>query len=314
MQDVPKLSVVAPCFNEAASLPSFLSDLRTCLESLGIGYEVVLVDDGSSDSSWDVLANFDWPQLRGVRLLANRGHQVALDAGLRSTTGDYVVTMDSDGQHPPQVVAELLNAALTQDVDVVYAIRSDRSDDSWHKKHSARAYYRVMRSLTGVPVFESAADFRLMSRFVVDVVNEIPEQKVFRLLLPYLGFSSTTVDFRARPRAHGKSKYSFNRMLALAVNSSIQFSTKPLRLVTTIGFTMAVISGLWLTWVLIDFAAGRTVAGWASQMAVTLVVGGLTLLSLGIVGQYVGELFERMSGKPPYIVRDLVKGDEDSRQ
>ena len=314
MQYVPKLSVVAPCFNEAASLPSFLSDLRTCLESLGIGYEVVLVDDGSSDSSWDVLANFDWPQLRGLRLLANRGHQVALDAGLRATTGEYVVTMDSDGQHPPKVVAELLDAALTQDVDVVYAIRSDRSDDGWYKKNSARAYYRVMRGLTGVPVLESAADFRLMSRFVVDVVNGVPEQKVFRLLLPYLGFSSTTVDFQARPRAHGESKYSFGRMLALAVNSSIQFSTKPLRLVTAIGFTMAVISGLWLAWVLVDFVAGRTVAGWASQMAITLVVGGLTLLSLGIVGQYVGELFERVSGKPPYIVRDLVKGEEDWRQ
>ena len=298
------LSVVTPCFNEERSLSSFLSDLRTSLDHLGVCYEVVVVDDGSTDSSWDVITGIDWPQLRGIRLLSNRGHQVALDAGLRAAKGDFVVTMDSDGQHPPDVVAQLLDLSVNQGVDVVYAVRSNRSDDGWAKRQSARAYYRLMRVLTGVPIADSAADFRLMSRRVVDVLNQIPNQKVFRLLLPHLGFSSSTVDFRARPRRHGVSKYSLGRMLALAIRSAIQFSTRPLRIVTMTGFIMAVFAALWLAWVLIDFAAGRTVAGWASQMAVTLVVGGLTLFSVGIVGEYVGEIFERVSGRPYFLIRE----------
>lgn len=304
MSPAPRLSVVTPCFNEAESLPSFLSDLRENLESLGLSYEVVVVDDGSSDSSWDILRDLAWPQLRGIRLLANRGHQVALDAGLKAACGEFVVTMDSDGQHPPAVIAQLLDSAVSQGVDVVYAVRSDRSDDGWAKRQSARAYYRMIRGLTGVPVEDSAADFRLMRRSVVDVLNGIPDQKVFRLLLPYFGFNSSSVDFRARPREQGESKYSFGRMLALALRSSIQFSTKPLRMVMGVGFVMAAFAAFWLAWVLVDFAFGRTVAGWASQMAVTLIVGGLTLFSLGIVGEYVGEIFERVSGRPPFLVRE----------
>lgn len=312
MSSVPRLSVVTPCFNEAEGLPIFLAHLRECLDAVGVSYEVVVVDDGSSDSSWDVVSSLDWPQLRGVRLLTNRGHQVALDAGLRAASGDYVVTMDSDGQHPPAAVAQLFEAAQSQRVDVVYAIRSDRSDDGWAKRQSAKAYYRLMRSLTGVPIEDSAADFRLMSRFVVDLLNEIPDQKVFRLLLPYFGFVSTSVDFRACPREHGESKYSFGRMLALAMRSSIQFSTKPLRMVMAVGFFMAVVAALWLAWVLVDFASGRTVAGWASQMAVTLIVGGLTLFSLGIVGEYVGELFERVSGRPHFLIREIRESRQES--
>ncbi len=299
-----RISVVTPCFNEEEGLLSFLSDLRVSLDTLGISYEVIVVDDGSTDSSWDVVSNFVWPQLRGVRLLANRGHQVALDAGLRATRGEYVVTMDADGQHPPNVIKDLLDSAIADGVDVVYGIRSDRSEDGWAKRQSAHAYYKLIRGLTGVPVMDSAADFRLMSRNVVDVINEIPDQKIFRLLLPYLGFSSSYVEFRAHTRAFGASKYSFRSMLTLALRSSLQFSTKPLRMVMTIGFVMALIASLWLVWVFVDFATGRTVDGWASQMAVTLIVGGLTLFSVGIVGGYVGELFERLNGRPQFLVRE----------
>lgn len=309
-----RLSVVTPCFNEVESLPAFLRDLLAHLDGLGVTYEVIVVDDGSSDGSWDVVRNFEWTQLRGLRLLANRGHQVALDAGIRAARGEYVVTMDSDGQHPPAVVAQLLDAAEAQNVDVVYATRSDRSDDGWAKRQSARAYYRLVRGLTGVQVENSAADFRLMSRFVVDVLNEIPEQKIFRLLLPHFGFTSTNVDFQARPREHGKSKYSFGRMVALAVRSSVQFSTKPLRIVAAIGFVMALTAGLWLAWVMFDFVSGRTVTGWASQMAVTLIVGGLTLFSLGIVGIYVGELYERLNGRPQFLVRDTKRASHNQTE
>ena len=302
------MTVVSPCFNEADSLGLFLEDLRTTLDALKVTYEVIVVDDGSTDSSWSVLEATNWPELRALRLVANRGHQVALDAGIREAAGDYVVTMDSDGQHPPELIPVLLSAAKETNSDVVYAIRQDRTEDSWFKRSTARVYYRLMRSMTGVAIQDSAADYRLMTRFVVDVINQIPDQKVFRLLLPYLGFSSTTVEFQALPREHGESKYSFGRMAGLAVRSSIQFSTKPLRIVMGIGFVMSFLAALWLIWVLVDFAAGRTVAGWASQMSVTLIVGGLMLFGLGIVGEYVGEVFERVKGRPNYLIRDEISG------
>ena len=302
------LTVIAPCFNEAESLAPFLESLRATLGTLNINYEVIVVDDGSTDSSWSVLAATIWPELRALRLVANRGHQVALDAGLRVATGDYVVTMDSDGQHPPSLIPALLATAQHSNVDVVYAVRKDRSEDPWFKRSTARVYYRLMRSMSGVAVQDSAADYRLMTRFVVDVINQIPDQKVFRLLLPYLGFSSTTVEFQALRREHGESKYSFGRMASLAVRSSIQFSTKPLRIVMGVGFVMSFLAALWLIWVLVDFASGRTVAGWASQMSVTLIVGGLTLFGLGIVGEYVGEVFERVKGRPNYVIKDALGG------
>ena len=302
------MTIVSPCFNEADSLGPFLEDLRTTLDALAATYEVIVVDDGSTDSSWSVLEATDWPELRALRLVVNCGHQVALDAGIREAAGDYVVTMDSDGQHPSDLIPVLLSAAKQTNSDVVYAIRQDRTEDSWFKRSTARVYYRLMRSMTGVAIQDSAADYRLMTRFVVDVINQIPDQKVFRLLLPYLGFSSTTVEFQALPREHGESKYSFGRMAGLAVRSSIQFSTKPLRIVMGIGFVMSFLAALWLIWVLVDFAAGRTVAGWASQMSVTLIVGGLMLFGLGIVGEYVGEVFERVKGRPNYLIRDEISG------
>ena len=308
MPQRPEVTIVSPCFNEADSLGPFLADLRTTLDALKVTYEVIVVDDGSTDSSWSVLEAANWPELRALRLVANRGHQVALDAGIREAAGDYVVTMDSDGQHPPELIPVLLSAAKETNSDVVYAIRQDRTEDSWFKRSTARVYYRLMRSMTGVAIQDSAADYRLMTRFVVDVINQIPDQKVFRLLLPYLGFSSTTVEFQALPREHGESKYSFGRMAGLAVRSSIQFSTKPLRIVMGIGFVMSFLAALWLIWVLVDFAAGRTVAGWASQMSVTLIVGGLMLFGLGIVGEYVGEVFERVKGRPNYLIRDEISG------
>ena len=308
MPQRPAVTVVSPCFDEADSLGPFLEDLRTTLDALDATYEVIVVDDGSTDSSWSVLEATNWPELRALRLVANRGHQVALDAGIQEAAGDYVVTMDSDGQHPPELIPVLLSAAKQSNSDVVYAIRIDRAEDSWFKRSTARVYYRLMRSMTGVAIQDSAADYRLMTRFVVDVINQIPDQKVFRLLLPYLGFSSTTVEFQALRREHGESKYSLGRMAGLAVRSSIQFSTKPLRIVMGIGFVMSFLAALWLIWVLVDFAAGRTVAGWASQMSVTLIVGGLMLFGLGIVGEYVGEVFERVKGRPNYLIRDEISG------
>lgn len=283
----------------------FCAELRRTLDGMGISYEVILVDDGSSDGSYSAAAELTWPELLLVRLVRNAGHQAALDVGLRHASGEFVVTMDSDLQHPPTVIPQLLAKARDLGVDVVYAVRSSRHEETFFKRESAHWYYRTMRLMSGVPVIDNAADFRLMSRFVVDVLNGIPERKVFRLLLPALGFSSSTVDYVAEPRRAGESKYSVRRMASLAVLSSVQFSRHPLRVVAGFGLVMALAAFVWLCYVVVSFISGNALVGWPSIMSVVLLLGGMTLFSLGVIGEYVGEIYEMVKRRPQYVVRDV---------
>ena len=301
----PYLSVVSPFYNEAEVLPLFLAELRTVLEELNITYEVILVDDGSVDDSYRVVENVDWPQLKTIRLVHNVGHQVALEAGLEHSNGDMVVTMDSDLQHPPRVIADLLSAS--DGVDVVYGVRGDRAEDSAFKRATARFYYRLSRSLSGVDIQNHSADFRLMSRSCVDTVVALPERKVFRLLLPALGFTSRTVLFEANPRLVGASKYTLTKMFGLATLSAVQFSRRPLRFVVILGLLASAIALLWILYVAISYFLGKTSVGWPSLMSVVLLIGGLTLFSLGVIGEYVGEIFEMMKRRPAYLIRNERK-------
>lgn len=307
--DRPVLTVVSPFYNEAEVLPAFCLELRRVLDGMGIQYEVILVDDGSVDGSFGVAVDQNWPQCLVVRLNSNAGHQAALEAGLTQSTGQFVVTMDADLQHPPSVVPELLAEALETGADVVYAVRGDRSEEGAFKRSTALWYYRTVRALTGVPVIDHAADFRVMSRFVVDIVNQVRETKVYRLLLPSLGFSFATVTYTASPRASGVSKYTFQRMAALAVRSSVQFSPHPLRIVALIGLATSAIAVLWLCFVVISFFSGSALIGWPSLMSVVLVLGGITLFSLGVIGEYIGEIYEMVKGRPHFIIRSVVRPD-----
>lgn len=304
------MTVVSPFYNEVEGIAEFCLQLRSVLEAMDVQYEVVLVDDGSTDGSWEAATGLDWPQRTVLRLASNAGHQAALDAGVRHSRGEFVVTMDSDLQHPPEVVAELLATIRAESVDVVYAVRSDRREEGRFKRWSAHWYYRVVRALTSVPIIEDAADFRIMSRFVVDVVNAIPDKKVFRLILPSLGFSFSTVAYKANSRYAGESKYSLRNMTGLAIRSSVDFSPHPLRIVAIMGVLTSVLAVVWLLFVFVSFLTGSALIGWPSLMAVVLVFGGLTLFSLGVIGEYVGELYEIAKGRPRYVVRSIERPDE----
>jgi len=303
MSNSVELSVVSPFFNEAESLPRFLSDLREVLDGLEVTYEVVLVDDGSTDDWLLAFGHANWPECRVLQLTKNFGHQAALDAGLADARGLYIVTMDSDLQHPPALIAELLRTAKQCECDVVYAKREARNEDSFYKRWTARRYYRLMRHMTGIPLEENAADFRLMSRFVVDLLNTMPERKIFRLLIPFLGFSSQSVSYEASPRQAGFSKFTFSRMAGLALRSSIQFSRRPLRIVTFFGIATSILAGVWLLYVIFSWLTGSTSTGWPSVMAVTLLTSGVVLFSLGIIGEYLGEIFAEIKARPNFIVR-----------
>ena len=286
-------------------LPAFCGALRRVLDEVGEPYEVILVDDGSRDGSFAVATRQHWPQLTIIRLTTNVGHQAALEAGLSHSSGQFVVTMDADLQHPPTVIPELLAAAQTRGVDIVYAKRTDRSEESVFKRSTARWYYRIIRLLTGVPVIDHAADFRLMTRFVVDVLDDIPERKVYRLILPSLGFSYATVDYVAGERAAGQSKYTFRKMLSLAVRSSVQFSPHPLRIVALIGLLTSAVAVLWLAFVVGSVFTGSALTGWPSLMSVVLILGGITLFALGVIGEYISEIYEDVKGRPHFIVRSV---------
>ena len=298
------LSVVVPVHDESDVLPLFVARLRPVLA--GLRHEVLFVDDGSTDGSGALLEQLlaDWPQARVLTLARNAGHQTALTAGLDHSAGDWVVSLDSDLQDPPELVPELLALARSSGADVVQAVHRDRASDSWLKRRTAGAYYRVVERLTGVPVVPHAGDYRLLSREVVLALRALPErQRVYRLLVPALGFRTETVEHRRDPRAAGSSSYSVPRMTLLASDSVVSFSTTPLRIATGIGLTSALVAALLALWVLGVKVTGNAVPGWASSTLGVLFLGAVQLLCLGVLGEYVGRIYDEVRRRPSYRLR-----------
>ena len=232
------LSVVVPMYNEEAVLPLLVERLRPAADGWGVSYEVLCVDDGSTDATPVLLQRLrrEWPQVRVVRLRANAGHQAAISAGLARARGQWVVTLDADLQDPPEVIGEMLAVARGQGVDVVYGVRTDRSTDTAFKRVTARAFYRSIRAMSDVDARVDAGDFRMMSRATVDAVNALPEHgRVLRLVVPALGFPSASVNYTRAARAAGDSKYPLGKMIRLSVDGITGFSTAPLRFATWIG-------------------------------------------------------------------------------
>ncbi|MEP6814536.1 MAG: glycosyltransferase family 2 protein [Marmoricola sp.] len=301
----PDLSVVIPVYNEEEVLPLLVERLRPVLDGLGATYEVIAVDDGSTDTSAILLQRYrrEWPNVRILRLRANAGHQAAISAGLAATRGGYAVTFDADLQDPPETIAEMLAVARAEGVDVVYGVRSDRSSDSMFKRHSANAFYRLVKRVTGTQARVSAGDFRLMSRVTIEAVNGLPEaHRVLRFAVPALGFPSRTVEYRREPRAAGTSKYSLGHMVRLAVDSFTGFSIGPLRLATWFGLVGSLAAAALLCFAVVAEVIGSTVPGWTSIVAAVAGFGALQLLCLGLMGEYVGRVYMMLQGRPTYFV------------
>jgi dolichol-phosphate mannosyltransferase len=301
----PVLSVVVPMYDEEEVLPIFFERMHPLLDGLGIPYEVLVVDDGSRDKTAALVtdATAGWPQLRLVRLLRNSGHQAALSAGFRRARGEYLVTIDADLQDPPEVIADLLATARDKDVDVVYGVRSDRSSDSWPKRTTARMYYRLMCRLVGKEIPFDAGDFRLVSRRVVDAVNGLPEDgRVFRLVIPWLGFPSAEVPYVRAVRAAGVTKYNWTKMFRLAFDSVTAFSAAPLRLATWLGLLGGLLSFAMVIGALIVKLSGNSIPGWTSTVLAVGVIGAIQLLCLGLLGEYVARLFQSSQRRPQFLV------------
>jgi polyisoprenyl-phosphate glycosyltransferase len=301
------LSVVAAAFNEADVLPAFVTRLRSVLDATDEEWEVVLVDDGSTDATWDaiaVAADAD-PRVRGIRLSRNFGHQLALTAGMSVARGDGVVTMDADLQHPPEAIPALLAAARGGN-DVVYAVRSAEDAAGFWKRFSARVFYNLLNRLSSLELPEGAADFRYMSRRVVDVLAAMPERHRFlRGLVRWAGYRQTFVEYHRGPRDAGESKYGLRRMLLFAWDAVVSFSSFPLRVASVLGICVSLLGWVYLVYAFaIKVFTDRAIQGWTSVTAAVLLLGGVQLVFLGILGQYVGRMYDDVKQRPLFLIAD----------
>ncbi len=311
------LSVVTPMYNEAEAVDHFVARLRPVLDGLNITYEVVAVDDGSKDATVARLMAIraGWPQLRIVKLRRNVGHQVALSAGLNAAQYDYVVSIDADLQDPPETIVEMLALAQSQNLDVVYGVRSDRTSDTPFKRITAGLYYRIARKMVGDWITDQGGDFRLLSRDVVNVLVQLPDRRpVYRLLVPSLGFTSGTVEYVREKRVAGETKYPLSKMIRLSVDSITSFSAAPLRFATWLGLISFVVCIALMISGLVAYLSGVVVPGWTSLYIAVLLLGGVQLVCLGLLGEYIGRLYDASQHRPPFLVAfDTINLGADQR-
>jgi dolichol-phosphate mannosyltransferase len=308
----PALSVVAPCYNEQEVLPEFLRRIGSVLDGIGHTGEVVLVDDGSADGTWTVMAEAAARDRRivAVRLMRNHGHQLALTAGLTVCRGERVLIIDSDLQDPPELLPEMM-ALMDQGADVVYGQRRQRDGESLFKRASAAAFYRLIGRLTDVAIPTDAGDFRLLNRRVLDLLLAMPERHRFlRGMIAWIGGRQVPLVYDRQARAAGASKYPLAKMVRFAADAITAFSVVPLMASMTIGWVMAAVGFAFFVYSIVGWALGETLPGWTSLMAAVGLLGGMQFLMLGIIGAYLGRLYDQSKGRPLFMIRDIVGGPQ----
>jgi dolichol-phosphate mannosyltransferase len=306
----PSLSVVAPCFNEESVLPEFLQRVGQVLDRLGASSEIVLVDDGSRDGTWPILAAAAAEDRRvvAVRLMRNHGHQLALTAGLSSCRGERILIIDADLQDPPELLPEMM-ALMDRGADVVYGQRRQREGETLFKRASAAAFYRLIGRMTDVDIPRDAGDFRLVTRRVLDILLAMPERHRFiRGMVAWIGGRQVPLVYDRKPRAAGDSKYPLGRMVRFAVDAITAFSVVPLMASMTIGWIMAAVGFAFFVYSIVGWLLGATLPGWTSLMAALGLLGGMQFLMLGIIGAYLGRLYDQSKGRPLFMIRDIVGG------
>ncbi len=308
----PVFSLVIPVLNEQETLPELARRLDPILESLDGRSEVVLVDDGSSDRSFEImraLSEAD-PRYVVVRLTRNFGHQMAISAGLEHASGDAVIIMDADLQDPPEVVLALIEK-WREGFQVVYAVRDERTGESRTKLATAKWFYRVLGRMSDVEIPRDAGDFRLVDRRVVDTVNAMPEHRRYlRGMFAWVGYDQVGVRYVREARHAGVTKFPMRKMLAFAADGIVSFSTVPLRLVMMLGFFVSVVSVMAAAFgVVAKIASFDVVPGWASIVVPMGVIGGVQLVVLGVIGEYIARIYDEVKQRPLYLVREVVRTD-----
>jgi glycosyltransferase involved in cell wall biosynthesis len=304
----PQLSVVAPMFNESECLAHFFERLDTTLKPLGLSYEIVCVNDGSRDNTLALLREHRAknPAIKIVNLSRNFGKDIALSAGIDHARGDAVVPIDSDLQDPPELIAEFV-AKWREGFDVVYGTRRTRQGEGWFKRTSANLFYRVIDRMTAIDIPRNTGDFRLMDRRVVDAIGRLPERSRFmKGLFAWVGFRQTAVLYDRQPRHLGVTKWNYWRLWNFAIDGITSFSSFPLKIWSYLGVFIALISIVYgVIRIIRHFIIGIDVPGYDSLMVAILFLGGVQLISLGVIGEYMARVYIEVKGRPLYLVRDL---------
>lgn len=306
----PLLSVVVPCFNEEEVICDTNRRLGAALEQVPLNFEIIYVDDGSYDSTPELLRRLQESdeRVRVVRFSRNFGHQMAITAGLEHASGDAVVIIDADLQDPPEVILEFV-AKWMDGYDVVYGVRGEREGETAFKLWTAKAFYRCMAGLSDTRIPVDAGDFRLMGRRVVNALLEMPERDRFvRGMVSWLGFSQIGISYHREARTAGTTKFSFFKMLRFAMDGIFSFSVLPLRIATWIGFAASGIAVLGIAIAVVEWLLGvrGLVKGWTSILIAVLFVGGVQLICMGIIGEYVGRTYGESKRRPLYVLRERI--------
>ncbi|MEI7704659.1 MAG: glycosyltransferase family 2 protein [Deltaproteobacteria bacterium] len=304
----PTLSAVVPMFNEGRNVQAFLRLLHDQLAALTPSHEIVVVNDGSRDDTRDrVLEVAEACAVRYVELSRNFGKENALSAGLEAARGEVVVLLDGDGQHPPALIPEMLRH-WRDGADMVYAVRAHRRDESWLKRTGTAAFYAGMAWAAHVDIPPDAGDFRLLDRKVVDALRRLPERTRFmKGLYAWVGFRSVPIEYEPPPRAGGRSSFGFGNLLRLAMAGLTSFSTLPLRLVAGVGGVISMAAIGYGTWVIVeDLVYGIKVPGYPTIVVSIMFFSGVQLLSLGVIGEYLGRVFEESKRRPNFLVSEEV--------
>ena len=302
----PTFTIIAPIFNERENLPELYQRVKKVMDQTGEAWELLLIDDGSTDGSTQIINNLadQDERVRPLIFARNFGHQIAVTAGLDHSQGQAMVIIDSDLQDPPEVILDLI-AKWREGYEVVYAVRAEREGESWFKLFTASLFYRIIYRITDVKIPLDTGDFRLLDRQVVNVLNQMRERHRFlRGMSAWVGFNQVGVPYRRAARHAGETKYPFKKMFRLALNAITGFSYFPLQMATYIGFISAGISILAIPVVIATRLAGsQAFFGQATTLIAVLFLGGVQLISLGILGEYIGRLYDEAKGRPMYIVR-----------
>jgi len=298
------LSIIIPAYNEAEALPFTSSTLQAVLAEAGIDFELVFVDDGSLDGTWDKIAALAAQDTRisGIKLSKNFGKESAILAGLSHAAGDACALMDSDLQHPPKVLVEMYKIWLEGKVDVVEGIKLSRGKENALYKRFANLFYYLIERLGGIKL-KNSSDFQLLDRRVVDIIIKLPErQRFFRALSAWVGFNRKQVPFTVEPRIGGISKYNFSKSAKYALTNISSFSSAPMQIVTLMGFIFFIAAIILGVQTLFGWMAHRAVEGFTTVILLLLIIGSMLMLSIGIIGLYIAKIYEEIKYRPPYLI------------
>jgi glycosyltransferase involved in cell wall biosynthesis len=302
-----RISVVVPLYNEEENIDALFRRLLAVLEALNTSYEVICVNDGSRDNTLKNLVEYHqrYPQIKVVNLSRNFGKDIAMSAGIDYSQGMAVIPIDADLQDPPELIAEMIEK-WHEGYDVVYASRRVRIGESWFKRFSAEGFYQVINKLSRVSIPPNTGDFRLIDRRVVESIKKMPErQRFMKGIFAWVGYKQTSILFDREPRYQGQTKWNYWKLWNFAIDGITSFSFLPLKVWTYVGLIIALVSLVYASFLILrTIIFGIDVPGYASLMVAVLFLGGIQLLTLGIIGEYIGRVYEEVKGRPLYLVRD----------